>query len=571
MKRRILATILCLCVLIGLFPATALASDGNETHRDSSTGTLYAYSGEKFTVALPKEMGPSVTISGYNDAKDWYVTDGLALHYDGIYNAGMGKNHNGSADEWVQLVEGAGGDLTISGQTWDSAGLTVERTGVNEAELSSPIETGKDGMTVEQVFSIANVEDAMGQSGDYFYPIQVHILNFTSVFGSVRQDGTTLNYYQFVTGNGANTVLNIGKLTNSDLVTMTMTSNGEQTRSVYRDGGGKKTHTFKATGDYTAPENDHYSFDVVSIPVNNVKAEDWTSENKNMVTLEKTIYGLRVYDRELTADEVDQNAALDRARFEDDTYVTPGTVNGRPLLEYDYDAGQRSTTVSVSESSVELTLNELTDGRTLTFTDDANTFTQKVVVMSKADAEEADAVIDQIKNLPDAGSVAESNETAISAAVAAYEQLGDQQKGRVGETLKEKLDACVAALDTLLAGTKTYELTYDLNDDDGVQAALPEGTLGTVTVIYKGGSFTLAVPTRTNYTFLGWWYGNTQITDGSGASLDEWTFCPAVTLRRTGSAPEIWGRRAILILSPARSSGMPWPGFCKPDPPPTAM
>mgnify|MGYP001364653979 CR=1 FL=1 len=84
MKRRILATILCLCVLIGLFPATALASDGNETHRDSSTGTLYVYSGEKFTVALPEEMGPSVTISGYNDAEDWYVTDGLALHYDGI-------------------------------------------------------------------------------------------------------------------------------------------------------------------------------------------------------------------------------------------------------------------------------------------------------------------------------------------------------------------------------------------------------------------------------------------------------------------------------------------------------
>lgn len=45
----------------------------------------------------------------------------------------------------------------------------------------------------------------------------------------------------------------------------------------------------------------------------------------------------------------------------------------------------------------------------------------------------------------------------------------------------------------------------------------------TVTVTYKNGTFNLAVPTRTNYTFLGWWYGNTQITDGSGASLGEWT------------------------------------------------
>lgn len=523
MKRRILATILCLCVLIGLFPATALASDGNETHRDSSTGTLYVYSGEKFTVALPEEMGPSVTISGYNDAEDWYVTDGLALHYDGIYNAGMGEDHDNRAETWVQLVEEAEGDLTISGQTWDSAGLTVESTGVNEAELSSAIVTGEDGMTVEQVFSIANVEEAMGQGGDYFYPIRVHMSDSTSSFGNVRQDGPTLNYYQFVTGNGANTVLNNGTLTNGDLVTMTMTSNGEQTRSVYRDGGTRKTHTFKATGDYTAPANDHYSFNGVSIPVNTVKTVDWTADNGNKVTLEKTIYGLRVYDRELTADEVAQNAALDQARFEDDTYLTPGTVNGQPLLEYDYDADQQSTTVSVSGNSVELTLNELTDGRTLTFTDGTNTFTQNVIVMSEADAREADAVIDQIEALPDAESVAEDDETAISAAVAAYEQLGDQQKGRVGDDLKDKLDTCVEKLDEVLAGRKTYELTYDLNDDGGVQAALPDGTLETVTVTYKGGTFNLAVPTRTNYTFLGWWYGNTQITDGSGASLGEWT------------------------------------------------
>lgn len=530
MKRRLLATILCLCVLIGLFPATALASDGNETHRDSSTGTLYVYSGEKFTVSLPSKMGTSVTISGYNDAEDWYVTDGLALHYDGIYNAGMGEPHDGSASEWVQLVEDARGNLTISGQDWSDFGLIVESSGVNKATLDSSIETGADGMTVEQVFSIANVEDAMGTSGDYFYPIRVHISEDTQSFGKVRQDGPTLNYYQYLykkdeetgktIGNGANTVLSIGEVTDDAIVTITMTSDGEQTRAVYRDGGARKTHTFKPTGDYTAPDNDHYSFDGVSIPAS-TNLKDLNGDKS--ITLEKTIYGLRVYDRELTADEVAQNAALDRARFEDDTYVTPGTVDGQPLLEYDYQAGQQSTTVSVSGGAVELTLNEPTDGRTLTFTDGTNTFTQNVVVMSKEDAEEADEVIDQIKNLPDAESVAESNETAISAAVAAYEQLGDQQKGRVGDTLKDKLDACVAALDELLAGTKTYELTYDLNDDDGVQAALPEGTLGTVGVTYKGGIFTLAVPTRANYTFLGWWYGNTRITDGSGVSLKEWT------------------------------------------------
>ena len=89
MKRRLLATILCLCMLTGLLPVTALASGETEPLGGTSTETLYVYPGEKFTVALSKEMGNSITISGYNEAEDWYVTDGLALHYDGIYNAGM--------------------------------------------------------------------------------------------------------------------------------------------------------------------------------------------------------------------------------------------------------------------------------------------------------------------------------------------------------------------------------------------------------------------------------------------------------------------------------------------------
>ena len=508
MKRRLLATILCLCMLTGLLPVTALASGETEPLGGTSTETLYVYPGEKFTVALSKEMGNSITISGYNEAEDWYVTDGLALHYDGIYNAGMGEKHDGDASEWIQLVEDAGGDLTISGQTWGSSGLKVEDTAVGKSDLSPAITTGAEGMTVEQIFSIVNAESAMGTKGDYFYPLQVGYISF----GNVRMDGPVLNY-----ANKNNTVLNNGAIVNEALVTMTLTSDGTQTRAVYRNGGARKSQTLKQ------PIEDHYSFGSVDIPVNEIKAADWTKEEPTKVTLEKTIYGLRIYDRELTADEVAQNAALDQARFEDDTYVTPGTVDSEPLLEYDYSKNEQSTTVTVSGNSVELSLNELTDRRTLTFTDGITTITQDVVVMSKDDAEKADDVINKINALPDAGSVTAENEAAISAASAAYELLNSQQKGRVGGERKDKLDACVAALDEQLAGNKTYELTYDLNDDDGVQAALPEGTPDTATVIYKGDPFTLAVPTRANYTFLGWWYGNTQITDGSGASLEAWT------------------------------------------------
>ena len=538
MKKRFLSCFLSLSLLLTMMPTIAFAK--NDTESDSfsvAADKQYIYPGETMTVTLTGNAGDTVTISGYNDEDDWYVTDGLALHYDGIYNAEMGV-HDADASTWTQLVEDVGGDLATAEQTWTAVGLKVEETGVAKAELEPSIVTRDAGMTVEQIFSIANVEDAMGTSGDYFYPIRVHISDSTAPFGNVRRDGPSLNYFQYeyekdennntTTGNGANSVLSVGALTDESLTTMTMTSNGSQTRATYRNGDFKAEHTFAATGTYAEPDNDYYSFEGTEIPANkNIKAVDWTSENNSTVTLEKTVYGLRVYTRELTEDEIARNAALDQARFEERDYVTPGTVNDEPLLEYDYSVDERSTTVTVSGGTIDLTLNELTDsdGRTLTFANGDQEASLTVVVMSETDADQADTVIDKITALPDANDIDTKDESAISEAVAAYENLNEAQKGRVGQQLKDKLDACVIALDEHLAGTATYTLIYDLNDDDGIPASLPEG-ITSANVLYKdpnNTTFTLDVPTRPNYTFLGWWYGDTQITAGNGVSFGQWT------------------------------------------------
>ena len=245
MKKRFLSCFLSLSLLLSMMPTIAFAK--NDTESDSfsvAADKQYIYPGETMTVTLMGKADRTVTISGYNDEDDWYVTDGLALHYDGIYNAEMGV-HDADADTWTQLVEGVGGNLTIAGQTWTDFGLEVENTGVTKAEFEPLIVTHDAGMTVEQIFSIANVEDAMGTSGDYFYPIRVHISDSTAPFGSVRQDGPSLNYFQYkytkdendkTTGNGANSVLSVGALTNESLTTMTMTSDGSQTRAAYRNG-----------------------------------------------------------------------------------------------------------------------------------------------------------------------------------------------------------------------------------------------------------------------------------------------------------------------------------------------
>jgi uncharacterized repeat protein (TIGR02543 family) len=66
----------------------------------------------------------------------------------------------------------------------------------------------------------------------------------------------------------------------------------------------------------------------------------------------------------------------------------------------------------------------------------------------------------------------------------------------------------------------TSTLTYDYKGATGGNSA------GSTTVSY-GSSYTLAVPTKTGYTFGGWWTGDngtgTQLTNSSGGSLANWT------------------------------------------------
>lgn len=60
----------------------------------------------------------------------------------------------------------------------------------------------------------------------------------------------------------------------------------------------------------------------------------------------------------------------------------------------------------------------------------------------------------------------------------------------------------------------TYTVTYDVNGGD-------ELTDTENSVTYDS-DYTLAKPTKTGYTFLGWYNGSTQLTDGNGKSLSVW-------------------------------------------------
>lgn len=524
MKRRLLSSLLALCMVITMLPTAALAAEDPPEDTGGAEDS-YPYAGEEFTVTLEgSETTADVTISGYMDEEDWYVMDGLVLMYDGIYNAGM-NDHNNSADKWTQLVPGAGGDLRISGQTWTENGLTVGETGVSQVDLTTPITTDKDGMTYEQVFSASNLSDAKGESGTYFDPFYT-----LASFGSIRRDGPILNYVNNIPTHSpvgeTQSVLYIRpQLESNELITATLTSNGSTTRHAYRDGSLASSDTI----DWEIGDGDFYTFDSVRIPASSV-APERGGEN---FYLSKTLYGLRLYDRELSADEIAQNAAVDQARFDEGTgtYEVPGTVTvgdkKTTLTEYDFEAEATQTTVSnvtFTDGLAELTLTLNKEGKyTLVFDVGGTKTTKEITVISKNDADAADEVISQISALPDSNITVENRE-AIAAAQEAYNDLSDDAKARVGTDLKDKLDACLAALDNVMQGQE-ISVTLDANGGSWDGGA-PTG----VVLRYGQSGEMLPIPRRTLYNFDGWFVGDTRITDADGITNNEWNYLSTTEL-----------------------------------------
>ncbi|MBQ8295548.1 MAG: InlB B-repeat-containing protein, partial [Clostridia bacterium] len=86
----------------------------------------------------------------------------------------------------------------------------------------------------------------------------------------------------------------------------------------------------------------------------------------------------------------------------------------------------------------------------------------------------------------------------------------------------------------------TYTVTYDVNGGD-------ELTTTEKTVTY-GSSYTFVKPTKTGYTFLGWYYGETQLTDGNGKSLAVWNYAKNLTVKAT------WERTDLLNFTYMKST-----------------
>lgn len=105
----------------------------------------------------------------------------------------------------------------------------------------------------------------------------------------------------------------------------------------------------------------------------------------------------------------------------------------------------------------------------------------------------------------------------------------------------------VSAKDGVLSEVYTVKIIKD----NTVTVTL-DANAGTVTpneaTVARGECFTLPVPTRVGHVFLGWYLGNTPLTNDSGASLDGVTVTESVTLVAT------WRRESYTVMASVLNS-----------------
>ncbi len=532
--------LLLLCFLLALLPMTVFA----EGELVVSATHLFPYVGEENSITLTggeANETQTVRISGYN--APWYVTDGLVLHLDGIYNAGLGV-HNGEADAWVDLSEKTSGSLDVKTHTWTEKGLILTDTSTATGSLTLPMVDNQaddaeqytyiNGITVEEVLgtdadSFPATNNGKPGGDDYVYTIKTtpgNLYNATNNptgyavanCGGVRQDGVVL-YYNVVNFEGSairgwNWVSN-GPAVATACFRTYFTDDGNGTRTLYSSNGDAEKNVSAVNP----------KADTVDNTKMNVKTVYLQKTGTHAANANVSVNALRIYNRNLSSTEIAQNAATDTLRYDTEGYDPfLGTFAGNALIEQFDEDGNAYIEVNVSfdengEATIPLVLNNKGE-ENLTFTVNGQSTTISLNVMDQSDTDAARAVEAIISDLPKPADVTADNFDAIRSADGAFAALNEVQKNAVSADLVQKLNNCKTKLDESLAGTHEVTLTYDANG-----GTLPAGTEAAAKVTYKSTTnpaYSLAVPTMDRYIFSGWYFGETQLTDGEGNALAPW-------------------------------------------------
>ena len=237
--------------------------------------TIMYNSGMKTKLALACALLSTIAARADVSSAD-YVQDGLVAHWDAIDNAGRGV-HDSNATNWVNLV-GGGMDLIVDKGVWGASELYCD--GVLAAHATNTLEY----LTLEIVFNNAK---------------------------------TGANAWLFSNGVNKYCVLAGGRVqwcNYRGITTFSYNTTGSHTLSWVNDKAAYIDGASTSYGDY----NDYWNIGPRYVHLG-IRADD----NKHAFI--GKYFSIRAYNRELTAEEIAANAAVDTARF-GNPHAKPGTA-----------------------------------------------------------------------------------------------------------------------------------------------------------------------------------------------------------------------------------------------------
>ena len=278
--------------------ATGNFGAGVRLLRHPSDATLVARAVSNGSAANLRWVRATDTSGGLSSAN--YVQDGLVAQFDALENTGVGQR-DASATVWKDLV--GNGKVTLAGAAaWGDRYLDATTTRQSMTDLASVYNWS---VTAEfAVNVITNAAAASAEAGKSYWPTffgegQYRVHSTGVKKGSAPSSG----YRLFINGRDPRPTMSsfwIG--------TMGTTSDGQNYR-MYRDGA-------NAVG----------VVDSGALNMNKL-GTTWTlNENGTSGFFHNHCYAFRLYDRVLTAGELEQNAALDGLRFFSFTYTGTGAA-----------------------------------------------------------------------------------------------------------------------------------------------------------------------------------------------------------------------------------------------------
>ena len=258
-----------------------------------------------FTEIIDEESVASFNgyrMNAYTDTLNGYVSDGLVVWYDGISNSGT--IHSNSVTSWENLAEKTG-NATISGTTWYSHYLSFD--GENDyARFTNPLYDkigGAPDITAEINFqqieeSYGGVLDMSGKVNEGTGHMRIWTGAATRDFQySVSIDTNTLNEKPYYTYYASKEEYPI------DNRYYVVFGKGDERAFVYIDGEEKYSATYNASDLYGWDRSTAY---LGRSP--DVNDSTW-------YYLNGYIFNLRLYNRELTEEEMLQNKLVDEYRY----------------------------------------------------------------------------------------------------------------------------------------------------------------------------------------------------------------------------------------------------------------